>query len=514
MAQSVETNKMSFLEKIEVVGNKLPHPVVLFAILAFVTALLSGVLAYFDVTVTGEALDKSGKLVEKVYKVKSLLNREGFSYMLTNVPKNFVGYAPLGTVMIAMFGVGLADLSGYMSAMLKRVLAVVPNSLVVPMLVFVGIMSNIASDAGYVIVVPLGMMIMHNCGRHPFAGFAATLAGVSGGYSANLLIGAVDAMLADIATDAAHIVDPSYTVNAAANWYFLGASTIVLMRLGTFIVVKIIEPRLGEYHGEGEMTADGIELTEVEKKALSKANWALLLTVLVIVALAIPENSFLRNPKTGSLVIGSTLMNGIVTVITIVFFVTGVTYGAGCGRYKNNKDVCKDIGKTLSTMGPFLALAIVASQFIRYFNYTGIGTMISVAGANFLAKANLHYSIILVMFIIFCAFMNLLMASATAKFMLMAPIFVPMFMRVGIAPELTMAAYRIPDSAFNPIAPVMAYLAVMLVYIQKYDKDAGIGTVWSMMLPFSLSFLVIWTALLFVFLFAGIPLGPGVVCFL
>jgi len=504
----------SFLENVEVLGNKLPHPIALFAILAIATVILSAVLSNMGVSVVGEALGKNGVLVQKTYMVKSLLSREGLAYMITNVASNFTSYAPLGVVMVAMFGVGLADISGYLTAILKKVLQVIPQKFVVPMLVFAGVMANISGDAGYVIVVPIGMMVMHSCGRHPFAGFAATLAGVSGGFSANLLIAVNDALLAALATEAAHIVDPMYDVNAAANWFFMSASTILLTVLGTFVVEKIIEPRLGKYEGDGSMEQSTMELSTIEKKALHRANMAFFISSLFLVLCAMPADSFLRNAQTGSLVIGSPLMGGVVTIVAAIFFIVGIVYGFGTGKYKNNKDVCADLGKTMSTMGMFIALALVASQFIKYFNYTGIGTIISVSGAQFLAKANVHYSIILILFIIFCGFMNLLMASASAKFTLMAPIFIPMFMHIGISPELTMAAYRIPDSAFNPISPVMAYLAVMIVFLQKYDKKAGIGTVWSLMLPFSISFLVFWTALLFVFIIFNIPLGPGVTAFI
>lgn len=507
--------KRSFLEKVEVVGNSLPHPITLFAALALLTVIFSGILSYFDVSVVGEAINDKGELIETVYKVKSLLSREGLAYMLTNASKNFASYAPLGVIMVVMFGGGIADLSGYMSALLKRVLAVIPDSLVVPMLVFVGIMANMAADAGYVVVIPIGMMLAYASGRHPFVGFAATMAGVAGGFSANLLITINDAVLAPIATEAARIVDSSYEVNVASNWFFMVASTFLLTIVGTVIIKKVIEPRLGEYKGEAGLSEDNTaKLSLGEKKALRRANWVFIISVLFFAACALPDNSFLRNAKTGSLVIASPLMNGIVAIVSLIFLLVGLTYGFGTGRYKNDKDVCKDLGKTMSSMGMFLALAVVASQFIKYFNYTGIGAMISVAGANFLSHVNVHYSIILVLFILFCGFMNLLMSSSSAKFTLMAPIFVPMLMRIGFAPELTMAAYRIADSAFNPISPVFTYLALTIAFIQKYDKDAGIGTIWSLMLPMSISFLIMWTALLFLFVICRIPLGPGVQCFL
>lgn len=335
--------KISFLEKLKVIGNSLPHPIVVFALLALLTVILSGILSYFDVSVTGEITNDKGELVKTVYKVKNLISREGFAYMLTNTAKNFTAYAPLGVVMVAMFGVGLADLSGYLSALLKRALTIIPDRFVVPMLVFLGVMANVSGDAGYVILVPLGMMIAYNSGRHPFTGFAATLAGVSGGFGANLLITVNDATLAPLATEAARIVDPTYEVNVASNWYFMMAATILLTIVGTIIVEKIIEPSLGTYKGSADLEGSpSIELSPVEKKALKRSNLVFLISILFFVACAIPANSFLRNIKTGSLVISSPLMNGVITIVTLVFFVVGVTYGYGTGRYKTHRDVCID----------------------------------------------------------------------------------------------------------------------------------------------------------------------------
>ncbi|PWM22808.1 MAG: aminobenzoyl-glutamate transporter [Oscillospiraceae bacterium] len=508
-----KAGKTSLLDKIEVAGNKLPHPVAMFAILGLITIVLSAICAAAGVSVVGETVGSDGTLVEKTYTVTSLLSRSGLSWMLINAATNFTSYAPLGTVIIAMVGIGMADGSGYISALLKKVIAKAPQKLIVPCLVWLGVMGNISSDAGYVIVIPIGMMIMYACGRHPLAGFAATLAGVSGGYSANMLITSIDPILAGVSTDAAHIVDPNYTVSPAANWYFMIASTVLLTIVGTLITTKIVEPHLGTYTGTPELNMSEAQLNEKEEGALKSANIILLVLVAIIVVLCIPQNSFLRDAETGSLIDGA-LISGVTTIISLVFFATGTMYGYKCGKFKNHRDVCSQIGSTMANMGSYLALAVVASQFIKYFNYTGLGNIVSVIGANFLSKIEVSPIVLIVCFIIFCAFMNLLMASASAKWTLLAPIFVPMFMKIGYAPELMQAAYRIADSSTNIISPVMAYLAVMIVFCQKYDKSAGLGTIWSLMLPYSICFIVSWTILLIVFILAGIPLGPGASIFL
>lgn len=509
-----KAGSFKFLDAVERVGNRLPHPIALFGILAIVTVILSWVLSTMGVSVVGEVMNKDGVLEEKTFTVVNLLSRSGISWMLTNVVSNFTSYAPLGTVLIAMVGIGMADGSGYITALLKKALASTPPKLIAPMLVFLGVMANVSSDAGYVIVVPIGMMIMHSVGRHPLAGFAATMAGVSGGYSANLIVTSIDPQLAALSTEAAAIVDPSYVVNPTANWWFMIVSTLLLTIVGTLVTEKIVEPRLGKYEGEASAEASLAELSAKESVALKCANIALLLTIVFVVICAIPHNSFLRNEETGSLLMKSPLMNGVTPLISIVFFIVGVVYGKKVGLFKTHKDVCAEMGKTMASMGSYLALAVVASQFIKYFNYTNIGNLISIAGADFLAKMNVNPILLIICFVLFCAFMNLLMASATAKWTLLAPIFVPMFMKLGLSPELTQAAYRVADSSTNIISPVMAYLAVMITFAQRYEKNAGIGTVWSLMLPYCISFIISWAVLLIIWMIGGWELGPAALPFL
>ncbi len=507
-----ETKKYGLLDKVEKIGNKLPHPIALFAILAVGTVILSCILANLGVSVVGETLNaETGQMEMKTYTVVNMISRSGLAYIIGNAASNFTSYAPLAPVLVAMLGIGVADNAGYISAVLKKVLEVAPAKAIVPILVFSGVMSNVSGDAGYVIVIPIGMMIMHACGRHPLAGLAATLAGVSGGYSANMLLGLVDAQLAGITQEAAHILNPEYEVSAACNWYFMAVSTILLTIIGTIITEKIVEPRLGVYTGDAKLDSENTVLSKKESGALKKANLVLLAVVLFLVACAVPQNSFLRNADSGSLISNSPLMSGLTFLLAILFFTAGVTYGANTGYFKNHRDVCKEMGNAMSSMGSYLALAFVAAQFIKYFSYSNIGNLISIAGADFLMAVNLHPMLLIICFILFCALMNFLMASATAKWTLLAPIFVPMLMKVGISPELAQVAYRIGDSSTNIVSPVMAYLAVMIIYAQKYEKNAGLGTIWSMMIPYSIAFLSFWSVLLLTFMALGLPLGPGII---
>lgn len=499
-----------FLNGIETAGNKLPHPITMFAILAGGIVLISGICAALGVSATGEMIDsKTMEMTEQTIWAVSLMNREGLTYMLTHMITNFTEFAPLGVVLVTMLGVGCAEGSGYLPALIKKAVSVTPAVIVTPMLVFLGVMSNVATDIGYVVLIPIGAIVFMAYGRHPMAGLAAAFAGVSGGFSANLLIGALDPMLAGISTEAARIVNPSYTVEATSNWYFMIVSTFLIVLVGTFVTDKIVEPRLRAHTHTGEDAAKATVLNEKEKKALIWANLSLLAIILFVGAIAAPAGSFLRNPETGSLMSGSPFISGLIVIIALVFFVPSVVYGRISGKYQGEKDVCAQLGDNMSSMGGYIALAFIAAQFISYFNYTKLGTILALKGADFLSSTGVSGPVLMVLFIIFTALINLVMGSASAKWTILAPVFVPMFMLLGLSPELTQVAYRIGDSCTNLITPLMSYFAMIVVFAKKYDKDSGIGTLISTMLPYSLFFMVGWSVLLVAWMGFGLPLGPG-----
>lgn len=499
-----------FLNGIETVGNKLPHPITMFAILAGAIVLLSGICAALGVSATGEMIDgKTMEVTEQTINVVSLMNREGLSYMLTHMVSNFTEFAPLGVVLVTMLGVGCAEGSGYLPALIKKAVSVTPAAIVTPMLVFLGVMSNVATDIGYVVLIPIGAIIFMAYGRHPMAGLAAAFAGVSGGFSANLLIGTLDPMLAGISTEAARMVNPVYTVEAASNWYFMIVSTFLIVLIGTFVTDKIVEPRLRTHTHSSEDAMKATTLDSKEKRALKWANLALLAVVLGIGALALPANSFLRNPDTGSLMSGSPFMDGLIVIIALIFFIPSVVYGRVSGKYKGEKDVCAQLGDNMASMGAYIALAFAAAQFISYFNYTKLGTILALKGAEFLSSTGISGPVLMVLFILFTALINLVMGSASAKWTILAPVFIPMFMLLGYSPELTQVAYRIGDSSTNLITPLMSYFAMIVVFAKKYDKDSGIGTLISTMLPYSLFFVISWSVLLVIWMLFGLPLGPG-----
>ena len=493
-----------WLNGIEVIGNKLPHPVVIFTFLSIAVVVLSAFCSALGVSATGELIS-NGELTETTVNVVSLLTPDGISYMLTNAVNNFTTYAPLGMVLVAMLGVGVAERSGLINALLKAAVKVTPAKLITPMVIFLGVMSNIASDAGYVILIPLGAMIFRAYGRHPMAGLAAAFAGVSGGYAANLLIGSLDTLLTGITQTAATLMDPTYKVNVMGNYIFLIVSTFLITTLGTFVTNKIVEPRLGTYNDEMAEEED-LSLTQIspeERLGLRNAGIVALLFIIVVIATCIPQNSFMRKDN------WSTFLNSIVILITFLFMLPGIAYGKTVGTFSKRNGVCDAMTNSMASMGSFLVLAFVSAQFINYFNYTKIGTVLALTGASFFRSINIGLIPLMIIFIIFSAIMNLFMGSASAKWNILAPVFVPMFMLLGYSPELCQLAYRIGDSCTNIITPMMTYFSVIIVFAQRYDKKAGIGTITATMVPYSLAFLISWTILFIIWIILGLPIGIG-----
>jgi len=500
-----------WLNSIERIGNRLPHPVLLFALLAGAVVLLSALCEALGLFATGELI-VSGKLENTSIFARSLLNREGLAHILSGVVRNFTDYAPLGMVLTAMLGVGVAEQSGLMNSLLKACMKITPQRFLSPMLVFLGVLSNIASDAGYVVLIPLGAMLFQASGRHPIAGLAAAFAGVSGGFSANLLVGALDPMLAGITQTAVSLLDPDYEVAVMGNSIFLFASTFLITLVGSLITDRVVEPRLRDLSGRTfeQEKQEFTEIGELEKKGLKRAGIGAALFLLLLVLLCIPQNSFLRNEK--GLFLGrplSPLIEGVVPLIALLFFIPGLCYGFTVKSFKNHRDVAEAMTKAMADMASFVALAFVAAQFIDYFSYSNLGTILALKGAAFLQASNIGLIPLTVLFILFVAFMNLFMGSASAKWNILAPVFVPMFMLLGYSPELCQLVYRIGDSCTNIITPMMSYYTLILLFARRYDERAGIGTLCATMLPYSIAFLLFWTLLLILWLLAGFPIGIG-----
>ncbi|MGL4953620.1 MAG: AbgT family transporter [Culicoidibacterales bacterium] len=517
MSQSKKKkHSISILDWIERIGNKLPDPVVLFMIFALAIIAVSHFAAGAGLSATYESINpKTQELGMVTVQAVSLMTPEGLQYMVESAVTNFTSFAPLGTVLVALLGVGIAESSGLISVLLRRAVLVAPKPLLSAMVVFLGIMANIASDAGYVVLIPLGAIIFLSFGRHPLAGIAAAFAGVSGGFSANLLLSPTDPLLAGISQQAANMIDPTYQVSVAGNWFFLIVSTFIITIIGAIITDKIVEPRLGKYKGANSGN-DKIEITPIERKGLRWAGVAFFIFLAVVVYLGWPGNAL--NPFTEANptadFLKSSLMSGIVLLIALLFAVPGLFYGIATKTFKTDKDVVRAMAKSMSTMGGYLVLVFFAAQFIAYFNYTNLGTLLAVNGATILENIGMTGPSLMIGFIIVAAIINIFIGSASAKWAIMAPIFVPMFMALAITPEATQMAFRIGDSVTNIISPLMSYFAIVIAFSQKYDVDGqpstGIGTLISMMLPYSISFLIFWSITFFIWFTFNLPLGPGV----
>lgn len=501
------TKSLSFIEK---VGNKLPHPAILFAIFALLTIILSGIVAAFNVS----AIHPGTK--EEIHAF-SLLSVEGLHMIMSKMVVNFTSFAPLGTVLVALMGIGVMEASGFFSTALRKLVLAAPPKMLTFAIVFAGLLSNAASEIGYIVLIPLGAMIFLAVGRHPIAGMAAAFAGVSGGYSANIILGTIDPLLAGLTEEAAHIIDPLYQVNPAANFFFMATSTFVIAIAGTWITEKIVEPRLGKYTGDAEPE----ELKDInleEKRGLKFSAYAfyvlLLLMVWSVMPISggiwdyVPGSGFLRNAETGAF-LNSPFMSGIVAIIFIIGAVVGLAYGIGAGTLKTGDAVIAGMGKSMATLGTYIVLVFFAAQFVAYFNWTNLGVILAVKGANAINSIGLSGIPLLIFIVLMAAILNFVMGSASAKWAILAPVFVPMFMLLGYSPEVTQMAYRVGDSVTNIISPMMSYFALIVTFMAKYDKKAGIGTIIATMLPYSVIFLIIWTAFMIVWVILGLPIGPG-----
>ncbi len=504
---------LRFLNGIEWLGNKLPDPAILFVIGIVTVWLLSAFFAQFTFTETLPG-------TEEPIRITNLLTLDKFAEFLAGMTEKFVGFHPLGVVLVAMLGVGVAEHSGFINAVLKTLLRFTPRFLLTPMVILVAVVSHTAADAGYVLVIPLAGIIFYAAGRHPLAGIAAGFAGVSGGFSANFIPSGIDPLLAGLTTVGAQLVDKEYAVNPLCNWYFTSASTLLIVALGWLLTDWVIEPKVSRTPVDGDPQA------MPQMPELQRRDWVGmvcgLLSILVCAALlawwALAKDSALQaQPPEGqswdlymrltSLRPPARLMSSIVPLIFIFFIVPGLVHGFISGTFKTHRDAIKGMSKAMESMGYYLVLVFFAALFIAAFSESGLGTLLALKGAAFLKSINAPAPVTIAGIILLTATVNLLVGSASAKWAMLAPIFVPMLMLLGISPELTQAAYRVGDSTTNVITPMMPYFPLVVVFCQRYVKETGIGTVASMMLPYSICFLICWSLFLFGYWMSGMPLG-------
>lgn len=488
-----------FLYVVEVGGNALPHPASLFGLLALGVLVFSWIGSYLDWQAIHPATQETVNIV-------NLLSKEGVHRIFLEMVDNYTGFAPLGIVMVALLGIGIAESSGLIGAAIRLFVIKAPAKMLTFVIVLAGILSNTASDLGYVLIIPLAGIIFHAVGRHPIAGMAAAFAGVSGGFSANLFIGTIDPLLAGLSTESARILDENYYVLPTANYYFMAVSTFLIAFLATWISNRIIEPKLGKY--TGDVPAEPINpLTDRERKALRWVVYGIIAWMALILLTTLPENGFFRGPDNSLL--RSPLLKGFIALLFFAAGSLGILYGGITGKFKRDEDVVKGMVESFKTLAAFMVLVFFAAQFVAYFKWSHLGLVIAIEGADLLQRMNIGMIPLLIMFIILSGFINMFMGSASAKWAILGPVFIPMFMLLGYSPELSQAVFRIGDSVTNIISPMMSFFALIIVYFEKYDKKAGIGTLISTMLPYSMLLFVFWSLLLVGWALLNLPLGPG-----
>lgn len=499
-----------FLDVVERVGNRLPDPAMLFLLLMVVVWAASAALSQ----VTFAEIDpRSGEALQ----VRNLLAGTSLTGFLAAMVNTFVTFPPLGVVLVAMLGLGVAEHTGFINAALRAILAVTPKMLLTPMLVAVGIFSHVAVDAGYVLVIPLGAVIFLAAGRHPLAGIAAAFAGVSGGFSATVMPSSLDPLLAGLTQASARLIDPGVVINPLNNFFFTTASTGLVVLVGWFLTDRVIEPRLKATALDGEM-AEAPEVEQVSRRERN-ALWLAVATMagaaLLLALSVLPGGSPWRAPAdapagAGELLVSAApLMQSIVPLIFILFLLPGIVYGYAAGTVKSHRDIIAGMAKAMSGMGYYIVMAFFAAQFIYAFGQSNLGALLAIKGANGLEALGLPMAVTLVGIVALSAMVNLVVGSASAKWALIGAVMVPMLMQLGVSPDLTQAAYRVGDSSTNIITPLLPYFPLIVVFCQRYVKSSGIGTLLALMLPYSLTLLVVWTLFLIGFWALGLPLGVG-----
>lgn len=507
-----KTVMQRFLDTVEKVGNMVPHPVVIFLILIGVVIVLSALLSLVGVSVTFERINPETHKIETANTaIRSLFTIDGIRFMYSSLIPNFMGFTAVGLMIVAMIGAGVAEESGLVTTVIRKLVIVSPRWALTYILSFVGILASIAADAGYLVLIPLAGIAYLAVGRHPLAGLALGFAAVAGAFTVNMLIKPLDAVLVEFTNDAARLVDPSRTIGLASNVWFSIASVLFLTVVIALITDRMIAPRLGAYDpklaADGTVTEQGAVLSDAESRGLRFAGFGLLGLIAVFCLLTLPPGAPLRNPATGVLIGDSPFMNGLIALIMLMFLVTGWAYGHGAGTLRTLPEVIAAIEKSIKSLGGTIFLFFVLSQFVAYFTYTNIGTVMALSLSGALQAANIGALPLLLGFIIVVAIIDLLLTGAIAKWAIFAPVFVPLLMKLGVEPEAVLAAYRVGDSPMNAITPLNAYFALVVGFAQRYDRNAGVGTIVSLMLPYVVWMFVLWTALFALWKALGLPWG-------
>ena len=533
---------VKMLDGIERVGNKVPHPAIIFAGLCVFVIVLSAILNLLDVSITYEVAevppvdvgetelggstapevivppeygDPEPEIRTQTTAIDSLLSVDGLRFIFTSFVSNFAGFTVVAVIFVAMIGVGVAEKAGLMAALIRKLVAVAPARAITFIIVFLGVLSSVASDAGYLILIPLGAAAFLSLGRHPLAGIAAAYAGVSAVFAVNILITPIDSLITEITNESLRLVPGSEPLNVTANLWFAIASSIFIAIVVTVVTEKVVEPRLGSYHPEPAGSAhivtpddDDVQLGN-ESRGLRWTLFGLIGSLVVVCLLTFPSGAPLRDPETGDIVGNTPFMTSLIFIITVIFLVLGICYGIGAGTITSSIDVIKAIESTFASLAGLIFMLLLIAQFIAYFNYSNMPTVIAAYMADVLERADIGAVWLLILFILVIAMLDIIIPGVVPKWAIFAPIFIPLFYRLDVAPQTVLAAYRVGDSPMNVITPLMVYLPFIVVVAQRYTKGAGLGTIISLMLPFTLVTLVVWTLFFVAWFLLGIPMGPG-----
>lgn len=538
-AADERTRSQRVLDFIERIGNKVPHPAVIFLVLCGLVIVLSAILSALDVSVTYETTVPEPIVAEETYNggtsepsieyppselyvhdygvktettgIESLLTGDGIRFIFTSAVDNFNNFGVVAVILVAMVGVGLAEEAGLIGALIRKLVKVAPAGALTFIIVLLGIISSIASDAGYLVLIPLGAVAFMSVGRHPLAGLAAAFAGVGATFGVNFLITPTDGIVTEVTNEAIQLVDPDLSIDLTANLYFGIGSSIFLALVITFVSDKIIEPRLGKFEGtvEQEHTQETDGGPEGEARGLRFAALGFFAVALLIVLLTALPNAPLRNPDTGSVFDDSPFMDSLIFIIMLIFLVAGLCYGYGARTLRGSAAAMEAITKTFSGLGGLIFLLLIIAQFISYFNYSNMATVAAVKMSDALESANVGALWLLVGLIVVTLILDIIIPGVIPKWAIFAPVFVPLFIRLDVAPQTVLAAYRVGDSPVNVVTPLMVYLPFIVLLVQKYKKEAGMGTVVSLMLPYTLIVAVAWILFFIAWYLLGIPLGPG-----
>lgn len=533
-----KTLSQRLLDGIERVGNKVPHPVLMFLYLILIVMALSHVLYLLGVSVTEEIAVPVVEQPEDVYyldstepaltyptepyqadfeikqqtiAIQSLLSVDGLRFIFTSFVANFAGFSVVAVIFVAMVGVGVAEEAGMMGALIRKIVRVTPRQLITFILIFVGVLSSVATDAGYLILIPLGAVAFLSLGRHPLAGVAAAFGGVSAVFAVNILIAPVDAMLTEITNEAISLAG-GQPITIVANFYFSAISTVILSIVAAVVTDRMIEPRLGAYKPEKGTPQEEVQdetAMAAESRGLRYALFAFLGILVVVLLLTLPSGAPLRDPDTGAIIGNTPFMTSLIFIITLMFLFAGIGYGIGAKTIQSSDDVIKGVTKTFASLAGLVFMLLMISQFIAFFNFTNMPQVVAIWMADGLEQANIGALPLLLGFILVIMVLNFIIPNVVPKWAIFAPIFIPVFLRLGITPQTVLAAYRLGDSPTNVITPLMVYLPFVLTIVQRYQKDAGIGTVIALMLPYTLVISVVWIILFIIWFVLGIPLGPG-----